>query len=228
MSLEKILKMISISVSDKIKNICPHFVGIVIDATVTNTEYSKNLWDEIDNYTKDYRNSHTIENIKSNAAIAATRQAYKRLGKDPNRYRPSAESLCRRILRELPLYKVNTLVDIINLISIRSGYSIGGFDSDLIEGNTLALGVGEADEPYEGIGRGILNIEGLPVYRDIIGGIGTPTSDHERTKISMETKHLLMIINAYNGEDDLIETVEYAKMLLEKYADAQNILINQF
>ena len=61
-------------------------------------------------------------------------QAYKRLGKDPNRYRPSAEALRRRILRGLPLYKIDTLVDIVNLVSIRSGYSIGGFDADKIVG----------------------------------------------------------------------------------------------
>lgn len=220
--------MISISVSDKIRSICPDFVGIAIDATVINTEYAQELWNEIDSCTEDYKSSHITEDIKANGAIAATRQAYKRLGKDPNRYRPSAESLCRRIVRGLPLYKVNTLVDIINLVSIRSGYSIGGFDLDRIEGDTLILGVGEADEPYEGIGRGILNIEGLPVYRDAVGGIGTPTSDHERTKISIDTRRLLMIINAYSGNTGLKEAVEYAESLLVEFADAQDIGINRF
>lgn len=89
------------------------------------------------------------------------RQAYKRLGKDPNRYRPSSEALRRRILRELPLYKVDTLVDLINLVSIRSGYSIGGFDADKIAGGSLVLGVGREGEIYHGIGRGELNIAGL-------------------------------------------------------------------
>ena len=49
-------------------------------------------------------------------------------------------------------------------------------------GGADTLGVGKAGEPYEGIGRGTINIEGLPVYRDQIGGVGTPTSDNERTK----------------------------------------------
>ena len=82
--------------------------------------------------------------------------------KDPNRYRPSSEALRRRILRELPLYKVDTLVDLINLVSIRSGYSIGGFDADKIAGGSLVLGVGREGEIYHGIGRGELNIAGLP------------------------------------------------------------------
>lgn len=138
--------------------------------------------------------------------IFATRQAYKRLGKDPNRYRPSAEALRRRILRGLPLYKIDTLVDIINLVSIRSGYSIGGFDADKIVGG-LELGVGKEGEVYHGIGRGELNIAGLPVYRDGVAGVGTPTSDEERTKIEMSTTSLLMILNGYSGKEGLLEAV---------------------
>ncbi len=91
---------------------------------------------------EDIRSTCKIEDINKWTPIFATRQAYKRLGKDPNRYRPSAEALRRRILRGLPLYKIDTLVDIVNLVSIRSGYSIGGFDADKIVGG-LELGVGK-------------------------------------------------------------------------------------
>ena len=159
----------------------------------------------------------------TNQPIQATRQAYKRLGKDPNRYRPSSEALRRRILRELPLYKVDTLVDLINLVSIRSGYSIGGFDVDKIAGGSLVLGVGREGEIYHGIGRGELNIAGLPVYRDAVGGIGTPTSDEERTKIGLDTTHLLMIINGYSGLEGLEAAGKYAVGLLSKYVSAINM-----
>ena len=152
--------MIIIKVSEEIKSICTDFAGAAIFAKVKNTPYSKELWAEIDNYSLEYRTKHKIEDIKKNRAITATRVAYKKFGKDPNRYRPSSEALCRRIVRELPLYQIDTLVDLINLVSIRTGYSIGGFDADKIEGDHLTLGVGMQDEPYEGIGRGILNIEG--------------------------------------------------------------------
>ena len=126
----------------------------------------------------------------------------------------------RRILRELPLYKVDTLVDLINLVSIRSGYSIGGFDADKIAGGSLVLGVGREGEIYHGIGRGELNIAGLPVYRDAVGGVGTPTSDEERTKIGLDTTHLLMIINGYSG---LEAAGKYAVGLLSKYVSAINM-----
>jgi Uncharacterized conserved protein len=209
--------MLEIEVSAEFKLSCPDFRGAAIFAKVKNSHYSERLWEQINTCVDEYKANHGIEDVKKNPVIAATRQAYKRLGKDPNRYRPSSEALCRRIVRGLPLYQIDTLVDLINLVSIKTGYSIGGFDADKIKGKALVLGVGGAGEPYEAIGRGILNIEGLPVYRDVIGGIGTPTSDNERTKINKETVNFLSTINGYNGKEGLSEAVECMQSLLREF-----------
>ena len=206
----------NISISSKIKEICPDFKVALLQCYVVNRATSNELWHEISAESERIIAHYKLEEINKRPEILATRKAYKALGKDPNRYRPSAEALCRRIVRGLPLYRTSVLVDIINLVSIRSGFSIGGFDADKIKGN-LMLGVGTANDEFEAIGRGLLNIEGLPVYRDEIGGIGTPTSDNERTKISAETTNLLMLINAYSGEKGLQEAVDFSKKLLEKY-----------
>ena len=215
--------MIQVSISEEVSSACPDLQVLVIACQVRNSEPDEQLWREIKAEEAAVRASVKLEQINKWLPIQATRQAYKRLGKDPNRYRPSAEALRRRILRELPLYKVDTLVDLINLVSIRSGYSIGGFDADKIEGGKLVLGVGREGELYHGIGRGELNIAGLPVYRDAIGGIGTPTSDEERTKIGLDTTSLLMILNGYSGLDGLIDAGKYAAGLLSKYVSATNI-----
>ena len=122
------------------------------------------------------------------------------------------------MLQGKELYQRDTLVDLVNLASIAYGYSIGGFDADKFEGDTLTLGVGKADEPYEGIGRGMINIEGLPVYRDKIGGVGTPTSDNERTKMTIDTTHLVVLINGYDGDEQHVrENAEFILDLLKKY-----------
>lgn len=215
--------MIQVSISEEVSSACPDLQVLVIACQVRNSEPDEQLWREIEVEEATIRETVKLEQINKWLPIQATRQAYKRLGKDPNRYRPSAEALRRRILRELPLYKVDTLVDLINLVSIRSGYSIGGFDADKIEGGKLVLGVGREGELYHGIGRGELNIAGLPVYRDAIGGIGTPTSDEERTKIGLDTTSLLMILNGYSGLDGLIDAGKYAAGLLSKYVSATNI-----
>ena len=196
---------------------------MALSCDVCNSEPDERLWQEIADEEKAVRETVKLEQINKWLPIQATRQAYKRLGKDPNRYRPSSEALRRRILRGLPLYKVDTLVDLINLVSIRSGYSIGGFDADKIAGGSLVLGVGREGEIYHGIGRGELNIAGLPVYRDAVGGVGTPTSDEERTKIGLDTTHLLMIINGYSGLEGLEAAGKYAVGLLSKYVSAINM-----
>ena len=212
--------MFELKVSQEIRQACPVFAGAAVYAVVRNSTYSEGLWNEINEFTGELTATTQIDDIKLQPVIAATREAYKRCGKDPGRYRPSAEALRRRLMRGIPLYQIDTLVDLINLVSLRTGHSIGGFDADKIRGTRLELGIGKADEPFEGIGRGMLNIGGLPVYRDAVGGIGTPTSDHERTKMDIGTTHILAIVNGYNGREGLREAAEMIRSLLQEYAES--------
>lgn len=210
--------MISIEISDSIRNVCPEIRLGVISCELNNSPSNADLWLQIEQEVNTIRQNFKLDEINKRKEIRATRLVYKSLGKDPNRYRPSAEALCRRIVRDLDLYRVNTLVDIINFVSIRSGFSIGCFDLELIKGN-LSLGVGNENEEFEAIGRGQLNISGLPIYRDTIGGIGTPTSDSERTKIGEGSTHALIIINDYAKSPNLEIAVNHTLDLLKKYAN---------
>ena len=208
-------------VSEEIEQICPEFVGACVEAEVVNSPYCEALWKEIEALGDKFRQELTTESLKELTSIAATRSVYKACGKDPSRYRPASEALIRRMLQGKELYQRDTLVDLVNLASVAYGYSIGGFDADKFVGDTLTLGIGREGEPYEGIGRGIINIEGLPVYRDAEGGVGTPTSDNERTKMTLQTTHLVVLINGYDGREQRVcENAEYIQALLRKYAQS--------
>jgi DNA/RNA-binding domain of Phe-tRNA-synthetase-like protein len=210
--------MIEVVVSQEIKQVCPEFVGACVEADVVNTPYCAELWQEIEALGERLRSQLTTESLKEMTSIAATRRIYKLCGKDPSRYRPASEALIRRMLQGKQLYQRDTLVDLVNLASIAYGYSIGGFDADRFVGQRLTLGIGREGEPYEGIGRGMINIQGLPVYRDAEGGVGTPTSDHERTKMTLETRHLLVLINGYDGNRQRVsDNAVYIQSLLRKY-----------
>jgi len=205
-------------VSQEIEQVCPEFVGACVEAQVVNTPYCHELWQEIEAMGERFRRELTTETLKDITSIAATRRVYKACGKDPSRYRPASEALIRRVLQGKELYQRDTLVDLVNLASIAYGYSIGGFDADRFVGDTLTLGIGREGEPYEGIGRGLLNIAGLPVYRDAEGGVGTPTSDNERTKMTLATTHLVVLINGYDGNEARVrENAEYIQSLLRRY-----------
>ena len=211
----------NVIVSQEIEQICPEFVGACVEANVVNTPYSEPLWQEITVLCGKLSRELTTESLKEITSIAATRRVYKACGKDPSRYRPASEALIRRVLQGKELYQRDTLVDLANLASIAYGYSIGGFDADKFVGDTLTLGIGREGEPYEGIGRGMINIHGLPVYRDAEGGVGTPTSDHERTKMTLDTRHLVVLINGYDGDEQRVRAnAEYIQTLLRNYAES--------
>lgn len=220
-SKKKEREKMKIIVSKEIESVCPNFVGACVEAQVKNSPYCAELWQEINALGEHYRQVLSTETLKAISGIEATRRVYRACGKDPSRYRPAAEALIRRQLKGKDLYQIDTLVDLVNLASIRYGYSIGGFDADKFQGDTLTLGVGREGEPYEGIGRGMINIAGLPVYRDAVGGVGTPTSDNERTKISLSTTHLVVLINGYDGdESQVVANAQYIQELVRKYAQS--------
>lgn len=212
-----------IKFSEEIVEKLPELRVLLITADVSNPPTSDELWAEIIQYGKEFQETYKMEDINKRPGIAGTREAYKMLGKEPNRYRPSTEAMCRRFVKGYELYRSLALIDLINLLSLKSGYSIGGFDSDKIEGDVLTLGVGEEGEPYEAIGRGLLNIAHLPVFRDSVGGVGTPTSDNDRTKLSADTKHLAATINIYREEMSIEDTLALATRLLTDYGLATNI-----
>lgn len=197
--------------------------ALIIEADVVNAPTSASQIEEMDRLADTIPGRYAVGDINSIPAIAATRAAYKACGKDPNRYRPSQEQMMRRIVRGLGLYNVNALVDAGNQLSLLTGCSVGCFDRDKVVGDTITLGVGREGEPYEGIGRGELNIAGLPVFRDDVGGIGTPTSDNERTKISLDTRRILVTVHLFEpsvGTDDVV--ADFTD-LFTRYVQATNI-----
>lgn len=215
--------MINIVIDPRISEICPQMEIGLINANVVNSPTSDELWQEMEHEVGIIMQNYELLAINQRPAIAATRKLYKKLGKDPGRYRVASEALCRRIVRGLGLYRLTALIDIVNLVSVKSGYPISGLDADMIVGDTLTMGVGENGEVYHGIGRGPLNIEDLPVYRDSVGGVATPTSDEERTKFTLDTRHVQININAFAPEMPLQETIDWTVCLLKKYVQATQI-----
>lgn len=215
--------MKTILIEPEIVAACPYTQVGAIAATVVNTPTSDELWGEIERAAATVAESLPLGEIKNRPAIAATRRLYRALGKDPGRYRVASEALCRRVVRGLGLYRLTTLIDVVNLVSLVSGYPISGLDADKISGDTLSMGVGREGEVYCGIGRGVLNIAGMPVYRDAEGGIATPTSDEERTKFTPSTTRVQINVNAFAPEMPLDKTVAWLVELLERYAQATSI-----
>lgn len=213
--------MNKIFISPEIKEKCPDLVLGCFSCDLTWAASSEALNEKIQSSCTKLASNLTRPEISQIETIASSRQAYKSLGKDPSRYRLSAEALLRRVVTGKGLYQINTIVDTLNLISIETGYSIGGYDLDKIEGDIL-LGIGKNEEPYEGIGKGSLNIEYLPVFRDALGAFGTPTSDSTRTMVTEHTKSFLMIFLNFAKHDSLKEVLAQTTELYQRFTHAEN------
>ena len=158
--------------------------------------------------------------VLESPAIVATRRGYKALGKDPARYRGSAEALLRRVIAGKGLPQINAVVDIINLVSVESRLSIGLYDLAHVDGN-IVFRAGRAGETYKGIGKYDLNLEGLPIFSDASGPHGSPTSDSERTMVTGATTQVLGIIISFGGAEGLERWIHRLAALLAQYAAGQ-------
>jgi DNA/RNA-binding domain of Phe-tRNA-synthetase-like protein len=154
--------------------------------------------------------------------VETTRKAYKALGKDPARYRGSAEALLRRIVAGKGFPQINVVVDVINLVSVESRLPVGLYDLGHVTGE-IVFRAGRAGETYKGIGKYDLNLEGLPVFADNAGPHGSATSDSERTMVTAETKEILAIIISFGGPEPLDRWTQRLAALLGQYAAAQNV-----
>jgi DNA/RNA-binding domain of Phe-tRNA-synthetase-like protein len=149
--------------------------------------------------------------------ILATRLAYKALGKDPARYRGSAEALLRRAIAGRGLPRINAVVDIINLVSVESRLPIGLYDLAHVEGD-IVFRAGRAGETYKGIGKYDLNLEGLPVFCDAVGPHGSPTSDSERTMVTSATQNVFAIVISFGGKEGLDRWTQRMSELFQRFA----------
>ncbi|WP_430817819.1 B3/B4 domain-containing protein [Carboxylicivirga sp. RSCT41] len=211
-----------ITIDTKLKETLPDLLlgGIIVDVKVNKPQ--ADLLALLDNEVKKLEVEHTPESIRELSTVKANKNAYRALGKDPNRYRPAAESLLRRVANGKGLYHINNVVDILNLISVKTGFSICGYNYNAIEGD-VTMGIGEENEPYQGIGRGDVNIEKLPVFRDAKGAFGNPTSDSTRTMVTGDTTQFLMIIIGFEGREPINTSLDEAQALLEQFAEGKEV-----
>ncbi|OWY25004.1 hypothetical protein C7N43_17455 [Sphingobacteriales bacterium UPWRP_1] len=211
--------MTPITIEQELLKVCPKLYLGCIECNVVTEPQNKALWQLLQQETETLGAKLQPEAVNALPNIARTRAAYKALGKDPSRYRPAAEALIRRIAQGKGIYQLNNVVDALNLVSVTTGFSIGGYDVHKLQGAVM-LGTGNENEPYEAIGRGTLNIAGLPVFRDELGAFGTPTSDSERAKVTLQTTRFLMIIVNFNGNQGVQQAMQQAVNLLTLYAGA--------
>jgi len=214
--------MPKLTIDPALQQKCPGTALRLLTAHVVTHSTDDRLLEEMKSLERESLNLPEPRAWLESSKIRATRGGYKVLGKDPARYRGSAEALLRRILSGKGFPQINAVVDIINLVSVESRLPIGLYDLAHVKGD-MVFRRGRAGETYKGIGKYDLNLERLPVFSDEAGPHGSPTSDSERTRVTSATTHIAAIVVSFGGPRDLDSSGERMSALLEKYAEGKDL-----
>ncbi len=162
----------------------------------------------------------SIEEISKFENIKWGRQGFRRLGKDPTKYRLSSEKLIRRVAKNDFPPLVNNVVDVMNWLSIELQAPIGVYDLEQVTGK-VSVDCGHAEETYNCLAGYRLNLEGLPLLRDSMGPFGAPVSDSLRTAVTNETEKILICIFNFNPSESMSEIRQITEVFTKKMNQVQ-------
>jgi len=199
-------------------------LGVFVLESVAVREADAALAAEVDGYCTELRTKYGDGKSAEVPGAADARSLYKAVGLDPTKTRPSNEALLRRALKGEPLYRINTLVDALNLSSLRFQLPFGLYDLDQVRPPIL-LRRGAAGESYEGIRKGAVHVEARPVLVDTLGPFGNPTSDSARTMITTATTRALVVVYAPAGYSSarLASVLDGTSDLLRRHCGGQEV-----
>ena len=140
----------------------------------------------------------------------------------PHEHRNAAEAMLRRVVKQAGLYHINNVVEVNNLISISSGYAIGSYDLDQLQGQVV-LACPPAGARYEGIGKGSLSIAHMPVLTDDLGPFGNPSSDSRRAMIQPGLRRVASVLYAFDGAEGLVPWMQAFEEALRTHCGVSSV-----
>jgi DNA/RNA-binding domain of Phe-tRNA-synthetase-like protein len=163
---------------------------IVLEDLIDTTTTSPQLKAEIKSMISELRAKGTA--ILDDPVVQRMRATFKAMpDMDPSRYRPASEALIRRCL-EKDFVRINPIVDVNNILSIRLRVPLGIYDLDRMS-PACSYRTGDAGETYTTISQMIKNADGKLVLADASGIVGSPVSDSGRAAIRKETARVVVI-----------------------------------
>jgi DNA/RNA-binding domain of Phe-tRNA-synthetase-like protein len=191
-----------------------------VDLSRDRSQLERELDGVCDSLRKRYRGAAWLEI----PGVAETRALYKAIGLDPTKVRPSSEALLRRVLKGQALYRVNLLVDAVNLCSLDFQLSYGLYDLGQLT-PPLDARIGRPGESYPGIRKGPVHLEGRICLADATGPFGNPSSDSARAAITEDTRTALVVVFAPAGlaKESLAERLDQTVERVARLTGARHV-----
>ncbi|MBL4954316.1 hypothetical protein JK635_19325 [Neobacillus sp. YIM B02564] len=199
-----------IQLATELTELIPHFkVGVIDYRNITVGDSPQMLKGRIQLFQESIYFELENKNVTELPGIQEWRSIFKTTGKDPNRYRHSAEALYRRVKKKNYLSSIQSATDLNNFFSLQYQVPMGIYDQDLLVG-PVEIRLGAENEEYLGLNGRINSLNRLIISSDQNGPFGSPFVDSERTAVTTNTKNALQIIYLRPSTD-----TEEAKKLTE-------------
>ncbi|MFT8870669.1 MAG: phenylalanine--tRNA ligase beta subunit-related protein [Sporolactobacillus sp.] len=185
---------IEIALSDSLKkHVSDLQIGIAVYNHVTVSKLPEQIAERLPLFYQHIQLSLEREPIAAIDGVKEWRSIFKRVGTDPSRYRPSQESLLRKIKRDGAPHQVNSAVDLNNFFSVRHGIPLGIYDQSALQ-PPIELRIGTEADCYEALNGRSVQMAGKLLSSDRAGAFGSPIVDSVRTCVSENTTAALQII----------------------------------
>jgi len=154
--------------------------------------------------------------------LIAMDETFRRAGANPKRYAPSSSALVKRIAKGNGLFRINDLVDANNLLSLTLRIPCGIYDRAGIAGTHLTFDLGAPQATYRGIDGIEQRTQGKLLLHDRDKVLGGPHADAHPTRITAETRHILVVLYLPDAPESpvmLDEVLEAAEGIFVKYVN---------
>ncbi|MEW9110811.1 MAG: phenylalanine--tRNA ligase beta subunit-related protein [Cytobacillus gottheilii] len=183
-----------ISISPELSTLIPQFkIGVITYHDIQVGQSPQMVKGRLQLFQESLYFDYEDKKVTEIEAIQEWRQIFKACGKDPNRYRHSAEALYRRVLKQNYLQSVHSAIDLNNFFSLKYQVPIGIYDADKLSGG-VQIRLGEENESYIGLNGRENSVHRLLVAADDSGPFGSPFVDSERTAVTEETVNAMQVI----------------------------------
>lgn len=226
------MKKLNFRVSDDIlklgvKVLIAQIVGGV--NSKSNREFEVYLKDELEDVKKIWQG----KDLKNDPVLQGFRDLHNKVGKSNRKYPASPEALLGLFLETGRFPRINTLVDIYNLVSIKTRLALGAHDISGIEGN-VTLRLTDGSETFIPLGSNQIMPISAGEYCYVDDGNNVicrlEVLQVEQTKITLNSKNVFLIIQGNaNTTNGYIEAgAKQVLDLIRKYCNGKYTFLSSF
>jgi DNA/RNA-binding domain of Phe-tRNA-synthetase-like protein len=217
----------NITISDDLKNRYP---GIKFGYIITNNIVVQEENDKLEkikrNIEKEIREKE-LEYYKNDGNIKGWLDLFREMELNPNKTPPAQYALIKRIIKGNPIPKINTIVDIANVMAAKSRLPVGAFDIEHIK-DKIELRLSMSGEKFHPLFSD--EFEEVPpnevVYSDSEKIFSRYSKDCDETKITDKTKSVFFVIDG-TKDTPSEEISKYLDLLENLLKDVSNANIIQ-